>query len=575
MRFVVVIKERCRPDKCGLECIKYCPVARAGKEIIKIEGKFAVVDESLCIGCGICVHKCPFGAIKIVNKPEELGDVLHRFMPNGFAIFGEVEPAGSLGFLGRNGTGKTTLLKILAGKLIPNFGESREISKEEVLDRIKNKKFREFLEKVYSGALKISFKPQMVSKLTEVFNGQVKELLKAVDEKGVARELAERLELENLLNRKLKDLSGGELQRVAIAAALSRDAELYILDEPSSYLDIGHRIAVAEVIREYAKNRIVVEHDLLVLDYLVDELHIIYGTPAVYGIISMKKATRSGINEYLEGFLKAENMVIRDRPLKFRRSQQVVALPTGEACIENTGIKVKRGNFSLEVLPFKVFSGTVVGVLGKNGLGKTTFAEVLAGRLKEYEGEIKKPEEVSLKPQYVEALRKEIKVRELFAALGKKGEILSALEILPLMERKLNELSGGELQRVAIAAALSRDAELYILDEPSAFLDVEQRIAIAKLLRKFAETTGKALLVIDHDLMLLDYIADEILLFTGTPGKAGRAELYQAKKEAIRKFLMDIDVTLRRDHDTGRLRINKKGSQKDVALRTSGKWVED
>jgi len=115
MRIAILIKDRCKPKNCAKECIKFCPRVRAGDETIVMgeEGK-PIISEELCVGCGICVHKCPFDAIKIIGLAEELKeDLVHQFSKNGFRLFRlPIPKEGScIGILGPNGIGKTTAIK--------------------------------------------------------------------------------------------------------------------------------------------------------------------------------------------------------------------------------------------------------------------------------------------------------------------------------------------------------------------------------------------------------------------------------------------------------------------------------
>src|SRR3989344_8877200 len=126
-RIAVVKKERCNPMGCGnYLCIRVCPVNRAGKECIVIgEDKKALIDEELCIGCGICVNRCPYEAISVLNLPEELTqNPIHRFGKDQFALFSLPTPIFGkvVGILGVNGIGKSTAIKILAEITKPNFG---------------------------------------------------------------------------------------------------------------------------------------------------------------------------------------------------------------------------------------------------------------------------------------------------------------------------------------------------------------------------------------------------------------------------------------------------------------------
>ena len=138
--------------------------------------------------------------------------------------------------------------------------------------------------------------------------------------------------------------------------------------------------------------------------------------------------------------------------------------------------------------------------------------------------------------------------------------------------RKLNQLSGGELQRVAIARALSQDAKLFLLDEPSAYLDVEQRLILSKTLKAFAEQNGSTILVVDHDLLFLDYLSNRLLIFDGTPAISGEAKGPYTMEQGMNMFLKDLGITFRRDAESGRPRANKVGSVLDREQKSEVKY---
>ena len=316
VRVAVVFKDRCQPKRCHLECINFCPPQRTGTEVIWIgqETGKAEISEETCIACGICVRKCPFDAIRIIGLPEELKeDLVHQYGKNAFRLFRlPVPKKGSvIGLLGPNGIGKTTAVGILSGETAPNLGHYRRKRPhwDDVLAYFKGTELHDYLERISTGQLKASVKPQYVDRLNRIYSGRVRDLLAKIDTASRLDPLREPLGLDSFLDRDIAQLSGGELQRVAIAATMLKDADVYFFDEPSSYLDIYQRLQVAKVIQGLAKEKyvVVVEHDLAVLDFLADTVYLMYGSEGAYGIIAEPRPVRTAINVYLGGYMKEEN----------------------------------------------------------------------------------------------------------------------------------------------------------------------------------------------------------------------------------------------------------------------------
>ena len=588
VRIAVLNAERCESKRCGRPCYRFCPPVRNKIEAVVFEGDTPQIIESLCVGCGICVRKCPFKAISIVNLADELEtDCSHRFGPNTFKLFRLPTPSPGvvLGLLGQNGIGKTTALHVLSGEIKPNLGEyDSPPDWEQLIQHFRGSTLQDYFQRLSVGNMKVVHKPQYVDRISRVVSGNVGELLEKVDERNKLSQLAEQLQLKTIWNRDLKVLSGGELQRVAVAASICREADVYLFDEPSSYLDVKQRLQVAKVIRtlkEDEKTVIVAEHDLAILDYLSDQICIFYGDPGVYGIVSHVHGVRVGINIYLEGYIPDENVRFRNEPIIFHVKPPVAGLTAGESLLKWTKIKKSFGEFEFQAVSGEVKRGEVVGIFGPNGIGKTTFVKVLAGLEEADSGETSAEEgmKISYKPQYISAhytgtvedLLKETAAKE-FGTSIYHSQILQPLKIPVLLDRDVNELSGGELQRVAIAACLSREADLYLLDEPSAYLDVEDRLSSARTIRRVIENRKVTAFVVEHDVVAQDFIADRLMIFGGEPGIRGFANPPTDLRNGMNSFLKDMAITFRRDPQTKRPRVNKEGSRLDREQKEMGEY---
>ena len=579
-RIAVVRKERCNPQGCGnYLCIRVCPVNREGKDCITKDPTTKVkVDPYLCVGCQICVVKCPFDVFYITNLPEDLCKTpIHQYGINGFKLYSLPTPSFGkvVGILGQNGIGKSTAIKILAGLLKPNLGTDKEAAFSEVIKFFKGSEAQRFFEQIKDGNVKVSYKPQQVELIAKAAKGTVKDLLTKVDEKKELDKIVTLLDLQEILSNDVSKLSGGELQRVAIAAAVLKKANLYIFDEPTSYLDIKQRLRVANFIRTLATPDtavLVVEHDLIMLDAMTDLIHIMYGKEGAYGIVSQPKATRTGINAYLTATLKDENMRFREYAIKF--FARPPAKESKEPIVTSwKGVRKQLDKFRLEAKEGFVRKNEVVGILGENGIGKTTFAKMLAHVHKPDAGEIDEKITVAYKPQYLDSDSTELVMVVLENALKRyEAQLITPLDLKPLLTKQLNHLSGGELQRVAIAATLSKDADLYLLDEPSAYLDVEQRMIVSKAIKELTELRGLPTLVVDHDLLFMDYLSDRLIVFTGTPALHGAAAGPFRMEEGMNIFLKGIDLTFRRDEESYRPRLNKPGSVADREQKQENKY---
>jgi len=586
MRIAVLLKDRCKPKNCALECIKFCPRVRAGDEtIIMGENGKPVISEELCVGCGICIHKCPFDAIKIIGLAEELEtDLVHQFGKNGFRLFRlPIPKKGScIGVLGPNGIGKTTAIRILSGQIIPNLGDyDEEISWDDVIEYYAGTELHGHFKKLSNNKISSVVKPQYVDKLPKIMKGKIRDILKKADSLGDFDITVEKLGLQNVLDKQIEkgEISGGELQVVSIAAALLKDVDLYFFDEPSSYLDIHQRLKVARIIKELSEKKkvLVVEHDLAVLDFLCDNVDLVYGDEGAYGVITHPRGVRHAINTYLSGYLKEENIRFGEKIEFFahppKQRQQMGILITYEDLAKSYK------DFFLEIEKGVIRQGEIIGIVGPNAIGKTTFVKMLAGEIESTKGKIEYDIKVSYKPQYITpdfsgTVRDffELKAQQLFTSSFLKVEIFETLNLKYLLDKQIDTLSGGELQRVATANCLVQEADIYLIDEPSAYLDSEQRMITSRTVRRIIEKSGKSAMIVDHDVYFIDMISDALIVFEGEPGKNGKGRGPYSLHEGMNRFLKDVDITFRRDEDTHRPRVNKPDSFMDRKQRKEGEY---
>ncbi len=564
-RIAIVNNDRCKPKRCRQECKKSCPVVRMGKLCIEVtpNDKIATISEDLCIGCGICVKKCPFEAITIINLPSNLEkETTHRYSANSFKLhrLPVPRPGDVLGLVGTNGIGKSTALKILAGKQKPNLGQfANPPDWKEIVAYFRGSELQNYFTKILEDDLKAVIKPQYVDQIPKAAKGAVQTLLDKKDDMGTQNEVCDVLDLNRVKSRMVDQLSGGELQRFAIAIVCIQKADIFMFDEPSSYLDVKQRLNAARAIRDLnaaEKYIIVVEHDLAVLDYLSDFVCCLYGVPGAYGVVTMPSSVREGINIFLDGFIPTENLRFRNESLVFKVSENATEeeikrmtrydYPMMEKTMGNFHLKVECGQFS---------DSEILVMLGENGTGKTTFIRMMAGNLEPDDGSDKVPQlNISYKPQKISpksqgTVRQLLhdRIRDAYVHPQFVADVMRPMKIEDIMDQEVQNLSGGELQRLAMALCLGKPADVYLIDEPSAYLDSEQRLVAAKVIKRFILHAKKTGFVVEHDFIMATYLADRVIVFEGTPSVDTKACTPTSLLVGMNKFLQQLQITFRRD----------------------------
>jgi len=314
---------------------------------------------------------------------------------------------------------------------------------------------------------------------------------------------------------------------------------------------------------------------------LSDFICCLYGVPGAYGVVTMPFSVREGINIFLDGNIPTENLRFRDESLTFKVSDQAseeevkrmtsTTYPAMSKTLGNFHLDVERGEFS---------DSEILVLLGENGTGKTTYIRMMAGKLEPDSGTVEIPSlNISYKPQKITPRHQGTvqmllhdRIRDAYILPQFVADVMRPLKIDALMDQEVQNLSGGELQRVAMTLCLGKPADVYLIDEPSAYLDSEQRLACAKVIKRFILHAKKTGFVVEHDFIMATYLADRVIVFDGEPSVKTMAHSPQSLLAGMNKFLEQLSVTFRRDPNNYRPRINKLNSQNDTEQKASGNF---
>jgi len=647
-RIVVIDHGKCKPNSDAFHYLKK-NAGGCGKNCIIVEKKTVVVAESACPVCLNRCKQCPGDAVTVVKLPTNLtSDTTHRFGANSFKIHGlpAPRPGHVLGLLGTNGTGKSSAISILSGRLKPNLGHVQAPFPEwmEIITYYRGSDLQNYFTNLIEDKIQVAVKPQLEAGFARRLKGKVvREQILARDERGTMDKYVKELGLQNVLDREVQDLSGGELQRFAIACTLCRDADIYMFDEATSFLDVKQRLQVTESIRnlvhggtdEWGENGefvaskkyvVVIEHDLAILDYMSDFVQCLYGQSGVYGVVTPRSRVRNGINQFLAGYIPSQNMRFRSYELTFKVTTSDFQIVVDEENCENDDDRKKKSvmgvltypnmtkslvryndagkeasRFTLHVKSGSFRDGECIVLLGENGTGKTTFMELLAGRNKEQRGKEKcigaydadniedgvNPSLTSLGVSYktqgmnpkLRRFKGNVRLlleQEINPALSDRMFrllVIKALNIEAIYDLPVASLSGGEMQRLSITICLGKPALVYLIDEPSAGLDCEQRILAAKIMKRWVVNhLHRTIFLVEHDFLMAASMADRAIVYEGTPGIECVASSPCSVADGFNKFLKMLNVTFRRDPVNLRPRINKKNSRLDQIQKANGEY---
>lgn len=434
---------------------------------------------------------------------------------------------------GKSGCGKSTLLKIING-IIPEFYQGKIMGSVEVAG------MNPFETEIYKISEKVGSVFQ--NPKTQFYTtNTTDEITFALENYGVEREkirkrlqeVQETMHISSLMDRNIFALSGGEKQKIAIAAVYALNPEIFVFDEPSSSLDMDAMIELSKLmerLKEEGKTIVIAEHRLWYLKKIVDRAVYLengkitqeYSMEEMQNL-SEEERCRTGLRHTdFPGDSPAWKERFKDSAVKRDSSENALELEIKDLLYKRR----ERTIFRIDRLGFE--RGEIVGIVGKNGMGKSTFAKVVCGLARQTTGEIcKNNKRISVPKRrknslllmqeinnqlFTDSVYDEIRLTSALKEEEQFCTCMADMQIDQLKEKNPHSLSGGQKQRVVILSALLSKKNILFLDEPTSGLDYASMKVVAKNITKF-KAEKNLILIISHDMEFLEEVCDRVLAF--------------------------------------------------------------
>lgn len=426
---------------------------------------------------------------------------------------------------GASGSGKTTFIRLING-LIPNFYNGEISGRVNINGKDLNKWSSSDLSLIV-GSVFQNPRSQFfnLDTTSEIAFGCENQGISRAEIKERVKNTAKELNINHLLDRNIFSLSGGEKQMIAIASGYAMGAEIFVLDECSANLDADSMRLLSKIIKKLKfkkKTIIIAEHRLSYLKGLTDRV-LYLNKGEIIKEWNAKEFESLGKDERRGFGLRSGDL----SKISFNKDIKENKLPK-DFIIKNLKFGYSAKKDVLKNVSCAVGKGEIISVIGKNGAGKTSFARCLCGLLKEKDGFVEfKGKKVSYKKRAGKVylvmqdsgcqLFSDTIIGELeLSSFNKKNEtkfreILSVLSLSGMEDRHPMSLSGGEKQRLAIAAGVIQDSEIMVFDEPTSGLDLKSMELVNKVF-KILKDQGKRIIVITHDLEFLLKVSDRAVL---------------------------------------------------------------